>query len=220
MGGMRRISMTGKHKRSKTTVHGVKEKSPESPARPSTSTAATAVPRLSDHTASDHGLDVTPRPPSRIMPRISMDEKPLLPPIELQPPSPPREMSKSASEPIVRDLDEMLESAFTTSVSSSQAGTVRAPMPSSPSAPSTLSKPPVMPIAVSPQAASLGRATQPPKDKEADVPVIRRSSLGDLKIPARISQAQVGLRRDLGMVRDFATSVERESFLSPPRETL
>lgn len=29
----------------------------------------------------------------------------------------------------------------------------------------------------------------------------RRNSLDDLKIPARISQAQVGLRRDLGMVR-------------------
>ena len=32
----------------------------------------------------------------------------------------------------------------------------------------------------------------------------RQNSLGDLKIPARISQAQVGLRRDLGMVREFA----------------
>ena len=42
----------------------------------------------------------------------------------------------------------------------------------------------------------------------------RRNSLGDLKIPARISQAQVGLRRDLGMVREFATSVEREFLLS------
>jgi len=38
----------------------------------------------------------------------------------------------------------------------------------------------------------------------------RRNSLGDLKIPARISQAQVGLRRDLGMVREFASNVERE----------
>ena len=36
----------------------------------------------------------------------------------------------------------------------------------------------------------------------------RRNSLGDLKIPARISQAQVGLRRDLGMVREFASNVE------------
>ena len=37
----------------------------------------------------------------------------------------------------------------------------------------------------------------------------RRILLGDLKIPARISQAQVGLRRDLGMVREFASRVER-----------
>ncbi|TFY61093.1 hypothetical protein EVJ58_g4715, partial [Rhodofomes roseus] len=39
--------------------------------------------------------------------------------------------------------------------------------------------------------------------------VVRRNSLGDLKIPARISQAQVGLRRDLGMVREFAASIEQ-----------
>ena len=40
----------------------------------------------------------------------------------------------------------------------------------------------------------------------------RRNSLGDLKIPARISQAQVGLRTDLGMVREFASNVEHEFF--------
>jgi len=34
------------------------------------------------------------------------------------------------------------------------------------------------------------------------------NSLGDLKIPARISHAQVGLRRDLGMVREFANNIE------------
>ena len=39
--------------------------------------------------------------------------------------------------------------------------------------------------------------------------VPRWNSLGDLKIPARISLAQVGLRRDLGMVREFATNIER-----------
>lgn len=31
-----------------------------------------------------------------------------------------------------------------------------------------------------------------------------------LKIPERISQAQVSLKRDLGMVREFAANVERE----------
>ena len=42
----------------------------------------------------------------------------------------------------------------------------------------------------------------------------RQNSLGDLKIPARISQAQVGLRRDLGMVREFASNVERRYFFA------
>ncbi|EKM50838.1 uncharacterized protein PHACADRAFT_177570 [Phanerochaete carnosa HHB-10118-sp] len=205
MGGMRRISLTKRHRRSKTTVHE-KDKSPEGPSRPSTSTAATAVPRLSEHTASDNGLDITPRPPLRIAPRLSIDDKSLLPPIELRPPSPSpsREMSKSTSEPVVRDsrLDTALESALS-SVPSSHSGTVKVFDSSSPPASSTLSK-----LSVSPQSASLGRATQPPKGKEVDIPIARRNSLGDLKIPTRISQAQVGLRRDLGMVRDFAYSVE------------
>ena len=39
--------------------------------------------------------------------------------------------------------------------------------------------------------------------------VPRRNLLGDLKIPARISQVQVGLHRDLGMVREFAMNIER-----------
>jgi hypothetical protein len=33
----------------------------------------------------------------------------------------------------------------------------------------------------------------------------------ELKIPTRISQAQHGLKRDLGMVRDFAVYIERTS---------
>ncbi|KAJ3757369.1 hypothetical protein F5880DRAFT_1443643, partial [Lentinula raphanica] len=77
----------------------------------------------------------------------------------------------------------------------------------------------------SPLTASLGRSTgvpsigrggksitsstsMPAASVSANVP--RRNSLGDLKIPARISQAQVGLRRDLGMVKEFAGRVERE----------
>jgi hypothetical protein len=42
-------------------------------------------------------------------------------------------------------------------------------------------------------------------------PVPRRNSLGDLRIPARISQAQVSLRRDIRFVREFAASIERMS---------
>ena len=54
-----------------------------------------------------------------------------------------------------------------------------------------------------------GLRTRPP----GRMTVPRRSRDGgiDLKIPARISQPQVGLRRDLGMVRDFAQNVERMS---------
>ncbi|KAF9240824.1 hypothetical protein BU15DRAFT_24118, partial [Melanogaster broomeanus] len=62
----------------------------------------------------------------------------------------------------------------------------------------------------SPQSASLGRATQVPNSPVPNTSVPRRNSLGDLKIPARISQAQIGLKRDLGMVREFATSVDSE----------
>ncbi|KAJ6568111.1 hypothetical protein B0H10DRAFT_2109893 [Mycena sp. CBHHK59/15] len=69
---------------------------------------------------------------------------------------------------------------------------------------------------VSPHSASLGRsAVISPAVNGATVSTsaggagtMRRNSLGDLKIPARISQAQVGLRRDLGMVREFARNVE------------
>jgi hypothetical protein len=50
----------------------------------------------------------------------------------------------------------------------------------------------------------------------ASAAVRRRDSLGDLKIPARISQAQFSLRRDLGLVRDFAASVERKSNVFGP----
>ncbi|KAF9029104.1 hypothetical protein BDZ89DRAFT_1065627 [Hymenopellis radicata] len=54
--------------------------------------------------------------------------------------------------------------------------------------------------------ASLGRTTTATISNSSAVP--RRNSLGDLKIPARISQAQVGLRRDLTLVREFAKSVD------------
>ncbi|KAJ7268176.1 hypothetical protein B0H12DRAFT_1097386 [Mycena haematopus] len=91
-------------------------------------------------------------------------------------------------------------------------GTSSPPSHSHSSSPSP--KPPV-----SPQSASLGRsAAAHPVVTAAAVAssplgaagtgTMRRNSLGDLKIPTRISQAQVGLRRDLGMVREFARNVE------------
>ena len=62
---------------------------------------------------------------------------------------------------------------------------------------------------VIPQTASLGRST-PPLSVSKSAAILRRNSLSDLKIPTRISEAQVGLRRDLRMVREFAANVERE----------
>ncbi|KAJ7138187.1 hypothetical protein C8R44DRAFT_766994 [Mycena epipterygia] len=82
---------------------------------------------------------------------------------------------------------------------------------------------------VSPQSASLGRsaAANPVVSAAAASPAgaaaagtMRRNSLGDLKIPARISQAQVGLRRDLGMVREFARNVEELKELQGTYQTL
>ncbi|KAK7038373.1 hypothetical protein R3P38DRAFT_543541 [Favolaschia claudopus] len=86
---------------------------------------------------------------------------------------------------------------------------------------------------VSPGTASLGRSagTNPVVGAAAAVaassPLVnsatgtmRRNSLGDLKIPARISQAQVGLRRDLGMVREFARNVEELKELQNTYQTL
>lgn len=70
-----------------------------------------------------------------------------------------------------------------------------------------LAKPSVSPQ----QAASLGRSSQPPKRADTsptDGKVPRRNSLNDLRIPARITQAQTGLRRDLTLVKEFAKNVE------------
>jgi len=60
----------------------------------------------------------------------------------------------------------------------------------------------------SPQTASLGCATQLPLMNTVTGIVPRRNSLGDLKIPTRISRAQVGLKRDLGMVWEFVAEVK------------
>ncbi|KAI0691260.1 hypothetical protein BC835DRAFT_1360949 [Cytidiella melzeri] len=186
MEDMRRLSSRGHGSIKQTESTSVENCDSE---RPSTSTTATAVPML----PLDFCNDATPRPPSRVLARPPLD-KSLLPPIELQPPS-PRKMSSLAtsySEPSP-GIDSLL-----------------APLPSSSTTPnastqSTLAKP----LSSPQQSASLGRSTHPPKEKEDLSAVLRRNSLGDLKIPARISQAQIGLRRDLGMVREFATSVEQ-----------
>ncbi|CCO35820.1 hypothetical protein BN14_09940 [Rhizoctonia solani AG-1 IB] len=98
----------------------------------------------------------------------------LLPPIELQPPSPPQTLS-SGSMSLIGGMKH------------SRIGSSTSPMGHS----SSLSR----------------AATQP--GGPIDGNVLRRNSLSDLKIPARISKAQSGLKSNLGMVREFATCIEQ-----------
>ncbi|PCH39016.1 hypothetical protein WOLCODRAFT_141047 [Wolfiporia cocos MD-104 SS10] len=205
IGSMRRISLVGsaRHKKTKSFAHVGEKSYPD--------------------------VEATPRPPSRPM-RCSHDA--LLPPAELRPPSPPvtpgkakkqrqprHEHEQSAHEhPSTRSPNghrvlSQSRSATPLLERHLTSATVSSPLPSPDASPSSspLSSP--SRARQSPQhVASLGRATQLPtveRDASASPSVPRRNSLGDLKIPTRISQAQVGLRRDLGMVREFANSVEQ-----------
>ncbi|KAH9168351.1 hypothetical protein EDB89DRAFT_1992029 [Lactarius sanguifluus] len=189
MSGVRRISLVpGKmHKRTKssssTTIEDTNE--PLSP----------AVPQI----LSPSTLTVTPSIAAQ-----------LLPPIELQPPSPPREQlvdesrRSMASERSIISTSESLAAGLESLLLQPAVDAKSLTSPSSITPKPSPTKGPG-----SPQSASLGRATQPPPTSTATGIVPRRNSLGDLKIPARISQAQVGLKRDLGMVREFAAEVER-----------
>lgn len=168
MGSMRRLSLVGSHKRSKSTT---------------SSMATDEMPRVEakgkeredrEQELRDAAYEdlVGFKTPSR-------KESPL-PPIELQPPSPPQDRP-------------VLSQSFSVDASSP----TRRPL--SPN--------------MSPQSASVGRSgvitvAQTGSPSSANVP--RRNSLGDLKIPTRISQAQISLRRDLGLVREFAANVERQ----------
>jgi hypothetical protein len=137
----------------------------------------------------------------------------LLPPIELQPPSPPR-AEQDPDEPRKSIASERSLASTSESLAAGAESLLLQPAMDIKS--SSLQSPPSV-IARSlptkngsPQAASLGRSTQPPPAGTVTGIVPRRNSLGDLKIPTRISQAQVGLKRDLGMVREFAAEVESE----------
>ncbi|KAI6011829.1 hypothetical protein EDC04DRAFT_758818 [Pisolithus marmoratus] len=176
IGNVRKISFVGpkKHKKKKST--------------------ADVVPLPPLPTSSYHQDERTQSPQGDT--RISG----LLPPIELQPPSPPRPINrKASSQSPSQNISDGLESLIIPSSSLPISFTPRSsPMTTSRSSPKAPSSPP--------QSASLGRTTQAPTPNP---PVPRRNSLGDLKIPARISQAQFGLKRDLGMVREFAASVDK-----------
>ena len=182
MSGVRRISLVSskKHKRTKSTT------------------------TVADDT--DEPQTPPPAMPMLMAPSISSQ---LLPPIELQPPSPPRDQEPDeprrsmASERSVISASGSLTAGFESLL-------LQPSVDSSPPPPSITPRPSPSKSPGSPQVASLGRATQPPPVGVPTGIVPRRNSLGDLKIPTRISQAQVGLKRDLGMVREFAAEVESE----------
>lgn len=172
-------------------------------------------------------------------PKTPSKPPPLLPPIELQPPSPPRKITKGAEisqSNVLTTIDSLPVSAGTSghppsgiSSPSSVFITPSSPQPH-PTRSGVVASPSKLHVPHSPnsklplqQSASLGRSTAvvgSGKDgtdsvsgsNNAGSTPFRRNSLGDLKIPARISQAQVGLRRDLGMVREFANNIDRKSF--------
>ena len=192
MSGVRRISLVSgkKHKRTKSTA------------------------TVADDVGESQSPSSIPQTPSLAMamamtPSISSQ---LLPPIELQPPSPPRDQ-----EPDEPRRSMTSERSVISTSGSLTAGVESVLLQPSPDAKATSSPPPTITPRPSlskspgsPQAASLGRGTQPPPANVVTGIVPRRNSLGDLKIPARISQAQVGLKRDLSMVREFAAEVESE----------
>ncbi|THH15007.1 hypothetical protein EW146_g5406 [Bondarzewia mesenterica] len=178
MGGIRRISLVSgqkKHQRTKSTAGEEHEGVPPTP--------AVVIPEL-----------------PVIAGQIPSDQ--LLPPIELEPPSPSKVVNGNLpyrTEPMT--IPPRIESALPRSSIEISASLPPPSVVSPFSSPSRLS--------TSPHSASLGRSTQLPNTVATGTIVPRRNSLGDLKIPARISQAQIGLKRDLGMVREFAASVDK-----------
>ena len=150
---------------------------------------------------------------------------PLLPPIELQPPSPPCTATKSHPK-TAYTTNEIVEGLELETLGAGAVG-VGSILPVPPVSPNKLS--PGKPTLQSQKSVSLGRSTTVNgsgdeytglsfaggiNGGEAGGGLPRRNSLGDLKVPARISQAQGGLRRDLGMVGEFASKVEREFSLA------
>ncbi|KAG8903210.1 hypothetical protein FRB99_003590 [Tulasnella sp. 403] len=177
--GLKNLSVQNVHKRNKSLG-----------AESASSLALHGIPPLPPLPSSD-SLPPTPRlsnPPDKVS-----DEPPLLPPIELLPPSPPR-LFPSASQP----ASTMGSSFLHLSDFSSTSSPTRSPGATT----------------------SLGRANGTTIVGKNGPSHLRRNSLGDLKIPARISKAQVGLKNNLTMVREFANNVEQLKDLQNMYKTL
>ena len=195
MGSVRKISLVSgkKHKKKKSSVE------------------MAFIPPMPDSTlrgdAGREGRGHDPDGDTRMHSPSPAHTPDLLPPIELHPPSPPRAINgTSTARSIPLNIGNGMEPMIPST--SAPASITMSPIPSA-SPPSNKGTPKTP---GSPQSASLGRTTQAPNPPPSSASVPRRNSLGDLKIPARISQAQIGLKRDLGLVREFATSVDSEYF--------
>ncbi|KAF7322361.1 hypothetical protein HMN09_00013900 [Mycena chlorophos] len=196
---VRRISLVGRHKRTKSGV--------------SLSSVPVTLPTEPPTPPVDVQLQ-PPSPPQTVRSPSGGSTMTMTPPLDIG--SPPRRTHAHI---------DGLPMAFSPPSSNSTPGSLTLNSPISLASSSTPSLTPYTSAAPSPKsplaphghAASLGRSAM----ANGHVPnlsaqntgstgsgAMRRNSLGDLKIPARISQAQHGLRRDLGMVREFARNVE------------
>ncbi|KAG6864925.1 hypothetical protein C0991_006346 [Blastosporella zonata] len=209
MGSVRRLSLVGRHKRTKS---GVSVAGRLDIVGLGTGLRDDNITPTPENVAASRAAVATPAKAQALPAHV------LLPPIELQPPSPPR-VRPSAPAPDntkQRPLKFMLSP--TTSLTTIAGSSTSLPSP----APSASSSRRVhLPPLGSPQAASLGRSTIGPDTVAVNTMTgMRRSSLGDLKIPERISLAQVGLKKDMERVREFAAGVERLKELQGTYEKL
>jgi len=198
MGSVRKISLVGgkKHKKKKSSLEIA-----YIPPLP--------TPSLQGDEGNDEGREHDADGDTRMQTEPQVPTPDLLPPIELHPPSPPRTINgKSTAHSIPLNISDGIEPMMPST--SAPASITISSIPSSASPVASNKATPKSPG--SPQSASLGRTTQVPNPPSSNASVPRRNSLGDLKIPQRISQAQIGLKRDLGLVREFATSVDSKCF--------
>ena len=234
MGNMRRLSLISRHRRNKSGASLMETMVPSSTSPPESSPTLGGPPSLPPLPPMSQFLINQPQASQALNPSD------LLPPIELRPPSP--SFHAMSLNPITSNFNPLLtlDSSVTpaTSAMLSSSSSLLS-LTSSPCSSSSLPPPPPfqpkmtsptpptrIPTAAvktaSPHTVSLGRSTISPKRTITTTTeaIPRSNSLSDLKkktdlkIPTRIRQAQQGLKRDLGLMRDFAIYIERACFFS------